>query len=493
MSHVAPHRWADALGGRLGAAEREVMERHAAGCRACARARARVKTASDSFPAIRAQSAPDLPWDSVRARVHWAVSKEKHARKLAEAPRSALHRLAPRLALGAFGAGAIALALATGPVEMDRAPAREAIAVAPAPAPAAPEAPAAPAPLVGLVSRATGEVMIDGLLPAELFAVRLGPGAVLATADGRVDVQFGEAGAFALAPRSRLELRRFDAEAIELVVEGTVDVALAPRAPEQRFVVIAGDRTIEVRGTQFRVRHAEGATAVACSHGKVAVRDPRGAAEVGEARRLELPAGRAPAAAAVEPLSAEELGALAVAAPLRLPLWNPDALLASSAPLEIAGGGRRAVRVDGVEYGTSPLRVRMMPGRHTVELADAAGRFRRAGWVDVAPPVAGAPAARFELPAELPSARDVSERRRQLQAGLDRARLRLCTRSIAKQGLAGTYVQLELRVDASGAVNFLNIVDTDLGSTTAGCVRSVLADVRFGPGPAATWRERIEL
>jgi hypothetical protein len=195
----------------------------------------------------------------------------------------------------------------------------------------------------------------------------------------------------------------------------------------------------------------------------------------------------------VAPLRPDELDALADAAPLRLPMWNPEALLQSSAPLEIAGVGRRAVRVDGVELGIAPLQVRVMPGRHTVETADAAGRYRRAGWVDVAPPAAASPAARFELPVELPSAREVSERRRQLGAGIDRARLHECTRRIAKQGLTGTYDQIELRFDGSGAVNFLTVVDTDLGSATAGGVRRVLADVRFPAGAAATWRERLEL
>ena len=66
-------------------------------------------------------------------------------------------------------------------------------------------------------------------------------------------------------------------------------------------------------------------------------------------------------------------------------------------------------------------------------------------------------------------------------------------RPIAKQGLTGTYVQIEIAVDAAGAVDFLNIVDTDLGSATATCVRNVLADVRFGAGASATWRERIDL
>lgn len=484
-AHVAPHRWADAWAGRLGAAERKAMDEHADACSRCARARARVKTASDSFSAIRAQTSPDLPWDAVRARVHWSVSTERRA------PRRPRRPLAGRLALGAVACGAAALAVVTGPAATDP-PAPPAPVPVAAVVPPAPQRPA-PQPLVGLVNRATGDVMIDGLRRADLFAHRLGPGASIATADGRVDIQFAGAGAFALAPRSRLELRRFDTDAIELVVEGTVDIEVASRAPHQRFAVIAGDRTIEVRGTRFRVRHAAGATTVACSRGLVAVRDGGGTIEVPAARSLEAPASAPIATARIVPLSADQLGALAAAAPMLLPVWDPATLLGSSAPLEIATAGRREIRVDGVELGLAPMRVRVMPGRHTVEAADAAGRFRRAGWVDVAAPAAGAPPARFAVPADPPPTPDVSARRRQLKAGIDQARLRQCMRQIAKQGLTGTYVQLELAVDAGGAVNFLNIVDTDLGSATATCVRDVLADVRFGAGAAATWRERIDL
>jgi hypothetical protein len=66
-------------------------------------------------------------------------------------------------------------------------------------------------------------------------------------------------------------------------------------------------------------------------------------------------------------------------------------------------------------------------------------------------------------------------------------------RSIAKAGLTGTYVQIEIAVDAQGAVGFLNVIESDLPSATASCVREVLADVRFGHGAAATWRERVDL
>ena len=75
--HVKPHRWADLIAGRVESGERAAMEAHAKSCAKCAASRARVGRASDSFPSIREQSAPELPWDSVRARVHWSVSKAK--------------------------------------------------------------------------------------------------------------------------------------------------------------------------------------------------------------------------------------------------------------------------------------------------------------------------------------------------------------------------------------------------------------------------------
>ena len=71
--------------------------------------------------------------------------------------------------------------------------------------------------------------------------------------------------------------------------------------------------------------------------------------------------------------------------------------------------------------------------------------------------------------------------------------IRRCTRSIAKAGLTGTYVQFEISVDASGALRFLNVLDSDLPSATSSCVHDALAAVRFAPGAAATWRERIDL
>ena len=499
-AHVKPQRWADMFAGRVDDNERAAMQAHASECKACKRARDRVLRASDTFTAIREQAAPELPWDGVRARVHWSVSKERRDREAANhaPPRG---RLLAWVGVSLVAAAGIAIGVYTVMPDEPRTDAPIAtVPTAPVVAPHAPDTTpaAAPAPIAGLVSRIAGhtsDVLVDGVRPTDLFSRKLVAGSVIATGDGRIDVQFGDASAFALGPHSTLELRRFDAEVIELRVDGTLDVEVAPRAANQRFLVVAGAHTVEVRGTQFQVRRDAAQTTVACRHGLVAVRDDGSQVEVAAARQISIAAGERISADRVVPLSVDELAGLADATPLRVPAWTDiDTLLPSSAPLEIATVGRRDVRVDGVELGAAPMIVRVMPGRHTVEATDHAGRYRRAGWIDVAAPKAGMARARLEVAAEAStSASGTATRRRQLTSGIDRQKLARCTRSIAKAGLTDTFVQVEIAVDATGAIGFLNVIDTDLPSATAACVREVLAEVSFGKGPAATWRERIDL
>ncbi len=496
--HVKPERWADLYAGRVGDTERAEMQAHAKLCKPCKRARDRVGRASDSFTAIREQSSPELPWDGVRARVHWSVSKQRRDQEAAKQapPRGRLFGwIGVSLAAAAGVAVAVIALMPDEPAQPDESAAAP-IANAPVAPPTAHVAP--PAPIAGLVSRIAGQtsdVLVDGVRPTDLFARKLVAGSVIATGEGRIDVQFGDASAFALGPRSTLELRRFDADAIELRVDGTLDVEVAPRAAHQRFVVVAGTHTVEVRGTQFQVRRSETETTVACRHGLVAVGDTTTNVEVGAARQIAIRAGQALSAEHVVPLSVDELARLADATPLRVPAWTDvDTLLPSSAPLEIATVGRRDVRVDGIELGAAPMIVRVMPGRHTVEATDHAGRYRRAGWIDVAAPKANATPARLEVAAEPPpNTNGVAERRRQLRAGIDRQKLAGCTRSMAKAGLTDTFVQVEIAVDVAGAIGFLNVIDTDLPTSTAACVREALAEVSFGKGLAATWRERIDL
>ncbi len=475
MKHVAPHVWADAFAGKL--AEREVAEldRHADDCARCRTARDRVQRASSSFPALRAQQAPELGWDSIRARVHWSVSTERHVK---------VHRV-PHLRAW-IGAGILAVGAASVVVALHVQHAH------PQPTPIATHAPVAPKPatLAASVSRLAGDVLVDGVVPDHPFAHPIGAGTVIATGrSGRIDAQFGEASAFALGPRSQLELRRFDAEVIELAVDGTVDVVVSARGKNQRFLVDAGDRVIEVRGTRFAVKHGATGTTVACQHGLVAVRDANDAShelEVGAARKASMPTGHAISDVHAVPLSADELDELARTTPWATPGWTPD-LVARTAPLEIVGPSARMLRVDGVELGAAPFAVRVAPGRHTVEAADPAGRFKRAGWVDV-----GTEPTHFtaNIIDDAPPADGARVRGKQLHAGVDHARLAQCTRAIAKQGLTGAYVQIEIAVDSAGAVSFLNVLDTDLPESTASCARDALAAVHFGRGPAATWRER---
>jgi hypothetical protein len=481
--HVAAHRWADAFAGKLGESEVAAMDQHAATCTQCSRARDRVHRASQSFPALRAQSAPDLGWDSVRARVHWSVSSEKRARDRDRKP-----RLVTWIGVGALAAGAAAVAIVTGPADTSvRTESKQAAA-------ALTQVPAVePTQLGALVVREVGDqTMINGLVRREIFEQVLGAGAVIATGNSTLDVQFDSEGALALGPHSKLTLARFDSERIELALqEGTVDVIVGKRAAGQRFVVVAGDRNVEVRGTQFRVSRGEARTRIACAHGRVVVRDGGGELVVGADQGVTVAAGASVQATQAVALPAAERELLAAATPRTLPVWTtPAQLVDTSSPLEVASHERRDVRIDGLEVGQGPLRMRVMPGRHTVEIADTAGRFRRAGWVDAN----AGKAARLEVHAEVAAPTSgAGVRRKQLLAGIDRARLANCTRAMAKAGLSGAFVKIEISVDETGSVQFLNVIDTDVPSTTSRCVRDVLADVAFQAGPPATFREKLDL
>ncbi|MCB9571993.1 MAG: FecR domain-containing protein [Kofleriaceae bacterium] len=518
MRHVAPHRWADAAAGLLDARELARMASHVAGCAACARARDRIAASREAFADIAQAPAPELSWEHVGARVYWASSRERRERE------SGAHRipaavLAPRRRWAWIGVPAAAtLAVASILWWRDGGPRGPAAGATPAPAtaqtgaqpgaqPGAPglevtpveliDAPGVvPAPMVGLVTLAQGDAGVVGVPLERSLEVPVTMGTALATGDGRLSVQLEAGTAFALGPGSRLEVARLDRAAIELRVDGEVTVEVSHRGPGQRFLVVAGTRVVEVRGTAFSVRHQEGRLEVACSHGLVAVSDPRqpdDVAEVAAGRHLELGDGDPLTAAAPAPLDADGLAALIAAAPQQLPAWTDAATLTrTSAPLAVAAPRGRAVRIDGVAIGVGTVSLRVMSGRHLVEIERGAGRYGPGQWlttrddgravrVDVA-----ADDARAERRAA------ATTRRRQLEARVDHAAVGACLRGLAKQGLAaGTFVEVEIGVDDTGAVSFLNVGATDLPASTAGCVRDAIARARFPAGPEATWRHRF--
>lgn len=509
-----PHavRWADAEAGRLSAGERAHLEAHAAACATCRQARARVRAARVAMSELAASPtpSPELPWDSIRAKVRWELSPAGTTGRLPVASRAG-HRGLGLARLGAalggmpgwawWGAASLvatasaAILHFAGPGESREAPPVMVGHLTTPAAPAAPAAalapaPAAPAPLIGLVTRTRGAVQLDGDAQ-RLFERPVHAGAVLASGLGWMDVQLGEGSALTLGPRSSLRVDRFDAAVIELSIDGLVDVEVAPRAAGQRFLVRAGAQTVEVRGTQFRVEHRADETRVSCRHGAVVVSEGPRSREVAAGQKVAVLTGQPMPAAA--PLSATERIELALATPYRVPWDDAAAVAASTARLELIAPAERRLRLDGVDLGAGSLEVRVGRGRHLVETAPAGGAFRRAGWAVVG---AQAEAVRFEAEttADAPPSSSASYRRLfELRARLSRGKLARCVRPLAKQGLAETFVRVELFVDRDGSVSYLNILDTDLPTELAECVRAVVADVRFVAGPAAKVVEKIEL
>ncbi len=502
MSHLVPHRLGALAAGRITGRAAGRMRVHLDGCDPCRAAWDRIRGARAGFGELAGASGPDLRWDRMRAQIYWSIGSGAHP--VATARRRGW-------LLGPVMVAAAAAALVWLAPWRDPAPTGP-LATAPAAAPdrAAVVAPIAvelvPAPVLALPTLVEGDVTVrpagattDLIDPAEIGASPLGTGARLTTANGRAALQLGVASTLTLAPRSSLVLRRFDVAGIELVVEGQIDIEVARRAEGQRFVVVAGGRTIEVRGTAFRVSHRDGQVAVACEHGRVAVTDGASTLELGAGQAVEVSDGDSLLGRAARPLSGAELSALLAARPPALPMWtDPVTVLRTTAPLSVVAPRLRAVRVDGVVVGAGPMWMRVPAGRHLVEAEHAPGRFGAGRWIEVgtaatSPLILTAePPASPSVPGPRSSGAGRTVRRAELRRALDQGRIGTCVRALAKQGvIAGTHIEFEIGVDGDGALRFLNIADTDLPSRVADCVRDAVAATRLGPGPAASWRHRL--
>lgn len=503
MRHVAPERWADALAERLPPDELARMTAHAESCERCRLAQRRIQAARGTMLAMAQAPAPELPWDSIRAKVRWELSpagSTGELRVLEEARRRA-RRTWLTFGAAAFAAASIGVAApfllkgdgAPPSGQPERAAAPPSIPLAPGPS-AAPSSLASVAdhaaqPLVALVTRARGAVQIDGD-SQNLFERAIVAGAVLSSAAGSLDVQLGEGSALTLAPRGNLRIERLDSALIELSIDGVVDLEVAPRAPGQRFLVRSGAQLVEVHGTQFRVEHRADETRVSCRHGLVTVREGT--------RTQKIAAGETVAVRTGEPMAQPSrldeaaLVELALATPYRVPWDDAASVRTTTARLELVAAADRRVRLDGVELGSGTTAVRVGRGRHLVETSQGDAPFRRAGWAVVG---AKATSVRFEAGSEEATRTSGAAYQRlcELRARLVRGKLARCVRPLAKQGLSGTFVRVELAIERDGAISYLNILDTDLPGSLAECVRAVVSDVRFVAGPAATVVERIEL
>ncbi len=501
MSHVQPHRLADLAAGRLGARRAAQVRVHLDDCAACRQAWERIRSARAAFVELAGATAPELRWDRIRAQVYWSLGQARTDD--APAPRSAWW---PRPAIAGLALAAVATLVTIAPWR-SAGPAKLADS---APAPAAPVI-AQPTELAAVVTLVEGKVARDRAGEATLTSADAVGGALvragdrLLTTDGRIALQFGPASTATVGRQSQLTVTRLDDAVIALAIDGLVDVEVTRRAPEQRFMIVAGERTVEVRGTGFRVEHSGGALVVACDHGRVAVSTATSSVDLAAGQGLRVLAGEPLVAQRIRPLDADELAQLAAARPRPLALWtDPETVLATTAPLAVRVAPEQGVRVDGEVIGAGPLWMRLPAGRHLIEAELGGGDFGPGRWIELdgrqtAPidlgdgPVAtleGVPSAPARPLASSAAAR--TARKNQLITLLDRGRLNGCVRALAKQGMAaGTSLELEIGVDAGGAIEFLNIVDTDLPDRVAGCVRDVVGLVRLPDGPRATWRHRV--
>ncbi len=437
---------------------------------------------------------PSLAWESVRARIHWERSTAERSGVLA---RPDVGRAPRRWLPVVLGATAVA---AAGTLIVWRVGGRDA---APAVAPAVAER---ATPVQGLVTLLRGDAQVDGLRGFDAFAHDVVAGSTLRTSDGDLAVQFGDGSAFEVGPHSELAVARFDDGGIELDVTGTVDVVVAPRRPGQRFVVHAGGRTVEVRGTQFRISRTGDVLDVRCSHGVVAVGDPGGEVVLERGQAVALVASAPTSGVAPRALSSDEQAQLVATTPHVLPAWRAPAVLRElSAPLRVAsptGGEVAAVRIDGHDYDAEggELTVRVLSGRHLVETQPADGAAWRAGqWVEVGAVATALVAAADARPAMPPDARlaDVDAairpnlRPRRTTLANAEASLAVCTRPLRKQGTLDTFAEVAITVDERGQVVAVDVVDTDLPDSAARCLETRIAAVDFGVGAAGTWRQRL--
>ena len=494
MAHVRPHKWADIARGRMSERERARIDAHVSECARCARERDRVARAMDSFSAIREREAPELRWEHIGARIYWVTSSERRTGR--KSTTSGRRLLWPVGAVAVSLAAATALFLAVGGTndnasdsngERNSSASVATPVIAPAPSPeqtpTPPAMPREPAPaLSALVTLMEGQVELNGAPMA--FDAVIARGDRLVARTGKVSLQFGARETLTLTADSTLELREFDARRVELAVTGEVLVAVSPRQPGQTFMVAAGDREVHVRGTTFAVSLRERALRVACAEGLVAV--------LGGPDEVAVPAGRvasfiggAPSLRDLAPKEAEDMERWLY----RLPTWTDvPQLREATSRLRIGASSNQDVQLDGEPIGGGALAIRVMPGRHHVNIGDAPGT-----WIELDP---GAEKQATAPPPRAKPRRNQarSRRRAELNRALARGtRLSGCVRALRKQDLlANAHIELEIGVLRDGTVSYLNIVDTNLPEASAQCVRDAIDDIAFKRGQEASWTHRIE-
>jgi hypothetical protein len=539
--HIAPHRLADAVSGRASGRERWRIERHVAACARCAAAHERLARAQLAMTDIASLPAPDLGWDHIGVRVYWSTSSARHKALRERRGVWQPSTLAGLSALGLAAAAGFALTLWSSqgdwsgtPPPLASVPAADVSdhpVVMPTQAAPAAEVPAGP-PLRGVVTFASGAVSVDGAAPRPigkrgidvpaLFSGAIVQGAHLRTGGGRLVVQFGPASGLALQPGSSVRLTRFDDSAVEIAVEeGAVEVEVSHRRRGQTFTVVAGRHRVTVLGTAFQVAHRAGDFDVQCARGQVLVSDDDSRVAVSAGEQLKVLEQSLLGRALRQAIDRQRLAAMErdLARPL-LPAWTESpALFDTSSTVELTAPAGRAVRVDGVRVGVGSFAVRVMSGRHQLQVAGESGTFERSAWIDAEPrgrkqaragadgvvrvlagepagPPAGpvgavAPAAPSQEEAAVLAARRL--RRGQLERAVTSGgRAPRCIRPLEKRDLvAGSYIEFDVGINATGTQGHLNIVRSNVPPDVERCMRAAVDEVELPAGPQATVRLKL--
>lgn len=471
MSHLSPVQLADLCKGDLAQAQDARAQQHLQGCEQCKDAHERVKKGIAAMKEIGEQEAPELAWDHISARIYWSTSSDRRAKE--RKPERRPWRIA---VVGVAGVGLVAGLLLwqqgraqpkqVADVPVVTQPSRE-LVVAP---------PVAPSALQGLVVLAEGEH--QGIILNEPVVA----GSEFSTKQGRLIIQFDDHSAFRVAPNSTLAIERLDSERIALRIEGRVDVDITRRQPGQEFVVLAGQHEVQVRGTAFRVDYAGGDLDVQCIRGKVIVSDGT--------RGVDVSAGQRFATLRALPIDSEKLAALdkAMRMPM-LPMWQAPAELIKNTSLLELQSGDLPIAIDGTYIADGSFTLRTTPGSHEVAIVDRDGGIPRGQSIATS---AGRRALK-RIVSNKAVSKDRSVRKRELRAAIEESkRAERCLAPLAKQRmLEGSYLTLEVGINADGSQSFLNLQGSNLSSAIQSCLRDAVDAEQLSAGPAASFRIRL--
>lgn len=251
------------------------LEKHLEGCEVCQAELAAMEVYDSMIESVHSSPMPKVDFDSMEmtlAHEAMTLSRELKAQKQRR-------NWLPYAAIGLAAAGVLAVwAWPREPAPIAESPTPDVVEPTPEPTPA-PE-PAELSPVITLAAGAPVRIAGDTEVPlsvGDLFP----EGSALRVADGEVHVRLSDDTGLTAAANTELTLARAREDEVRLSLEtGSVGQQVAALAEGARYLVLAGDYEVEVRGTRFVVTRVEDLVGVDLSEGSVVVRGPEGEVEL---------------------------------------------------------------------------------------------------------------------------------------------------------------------------------------------------------------------